>query len=127
MFRYKTDNIPIRHLCGAFAYDLHLLSYTDSLIQCHSKRAVLWRFTVAGNNVTYMRIYVSRPTFLSNFNQNCCFRIIFFKVLRLKFHGNSSSGTNGRACSEQALFETMRTRLKISEEFGRNRKNGTGE
>jgi len=32
LFRYKIGNIRITYLCGTVAYDLYLLSYTDSLI-----------------------------------------------------------------------------------------------
>ena len=41
----------------------------SSSILFNSKRALLWRFIVAGNNKTCFALYGKCPIFLSNFNQ----------------------------------------------------------
>jgi hypothetical protein len=66
---------------------LYLLGYSNSLILCHSKRALLWRFNVAGDNQTYVGLHVKCPVLLQDFKQ------IFVEVPNVKFDLNPSSGS----------------------------------
>jgi hypothetical protein len=50
-----TCDIPLWGVREMFRY---LLGYPKSLIPFHSKRVLLWRFTVAGNNKTYLGLHV---------------------------------------------------------------------
>jgi len=52
----------------------------------------LWRIYVAGNNKTYLELYVKCQTVLSDFNRMWIFLQISIKVPCIKFHGYPSSG-----------------------------------
>ena len=45
----------------------------------HSKRSLIWRFNVAGNNKTYLGLQVQCPILLPDFNQTGISRHIFIK------------------------------------------------
>ena len=60
---------------------------TNSLIPFYSKRALLWRFNVAGNRNTNLRLHVE-CLILTKFGVS---RKIFIKGPHVKFQGNVSS------------------------------------
>jgi hypothetical protein len=67
---------------------LYLPGHPNSLITFHSKIALLWGFSVAGNK-TYLGLHVKFPI-LNKFGSS---RQSFIKVSKLKFHGNPSRGS----------------------------------
>jgi hypothetical protein len=63
---------------------------TGSLMPLQSKRALLWRFSVADNNKTSVGLHVKCPILLSKFG---LWEQVFVEVLSIKFRGNYSSGS----------------------------------
>ena len=63
---------------------------TDSLISCHSKRALLWPFNVACVNKNVHSLEAKFPIFLSDFNHICISSTDFHKIFQ--FHWNPPSG-----------------------------------
>lgn len=66
-------NIRLTKYCGAIAWCLYLLGLPNSLIPLHSKTALLWWVTIAGNNTTYLRLHVKCPIFWCDFKPNLKF------------------------------------------------------
>ena len=73
---------------------MYLLGYPKSLIQFNSQKALLWRFTIAGNNKKYLGLDVKCPI-LTKFGFS---RQIFKKVSETKSDGNPSSGSCADTC-----------------------------
>jgi hypothetical protein len=63
---------------------------TDSLLTFQSKRALLRRLSVAGNNRTYLSIQAKCPIILSDFNQISNFLIDFHRRPNINFQINPS-------------------------------------
>jgi len=59
---------------------LFLLSWPNSQIAVHSKRAILCQINVARNSRTYLGRHVKLPIFLPDFNKFGFFRQIFMEV-----------------------------------------------
>jgi len=53
--------------------------------QHFTRRKLLWRFIVTGDNKTYIRLQAKRPVFLPNFNKICHFYRVFHKVSKSNF------------------------------------------
>ena len=69
---------------------------TNNLTPVQSKRALVWRFNVVGNNTTYLGLHENRPIFLSDFNHTLDFLESFpppSKWLIIRFDGNVSGGS----------------------------------
>jgi len=65
-------NVRVTSHCGAFALCLYNFGYRNRLIIFHSKRALLWRFHIAGKkNKMYLGLHVKYPIFLPACNQIC--------------------------------------------------------
>jgi hypothetical protein len=64
---YKQLNIVARsrNVCTSSAITTASYHFT--------RRELLWRFIVAGDNKTYIRLQAKRPVFLPNFNKICHF------------------------------------------------------
>ena len=61
------NTVPIRDYYGQ--EDRHTDGRTNSIIPLQRKRALLWRFDVAGKKPNVLSLRVKLPVFLSNFNQ----------------------------------------------------------
>jgi hypothetical protein len=82
---------------------------TNSLIKFQSKKALSWRFNVAGNNTAYLGPQVNCQI-LTKFGFS---RQIFIKVSNNKCHGNPSSASRANTCGQRTDRRTGMTK-----EFG---------
>jgi hypothetical protein len=89
-------------------YCLYVIGYRNSLIPFHSKKVLLWHLNVADNNKTYLGFRVRYPIFLPDFNQIWIFSTDLHKVLSIRFHGNTSSGSRADTCGQADMTKTIR-------------------
>lgn len=90
---YKTGNV--KNVINIKDIAMEIQQCDPFALLCYkslSTMLLLW-FYVTGNNQTYLVVHVMCPIFLSDFNQIWTFLIVFIKVLNIKFHGNSSNGS----------------------------------
>jgi hypothetical protein len=90
-------NVRITSHCGTLAWRLYLSGYPNSLtgLQFQSMRPLLRRFNVAGNNKTYLGLYVKYPTLWPDF-----FRQNSMEVTDIKYQWNLSSGGRDETCQQ---------------------------
>ena len=93
--------------CGTSAKWLYL-NYPNGLTPFHSKRELLWRFKVVGNNKTYLS-HVKCLTFLSDFNKIWIFSTRFHYVPNNKHDGNPCSESRTDTCGR-----TDTTKVKVA-------------
>jgi hypothetical protein len=79
-----STNVEIRISCN-----VQLLGYCNSLIPFHSKRALLWRRSLAANNKTHLGLHAKCPTLLSDFNQVWIFSTNFHRSLQYRISPKS--------------------------------------
>jgi hypothetical protein len=74
--------------CGC-AYCVCLLGYPKNLLLFHSRKALLWRFNIAGNKKVYLDLHVTCPILLPEFNQIWIFMTDFHEDPLCKVSRNS--------------------------------------
>jgi hypothetical protein len=65
----KSEINKIGSVRMAHSRNLYLLDYSNSLIPRNSRRALLWRFIVAGSSTTFLGLHVKCPVFLPDFKK----------------------------------------------------------
>ena len=89
---------------GPFSLCLYLLGSPDSLIPSDSKGELLWRFYIAGNSRTYLRLQVKCPVG-TKFGVP---RLVSINVPCIKLSQASESGGHAETCGQAVDGRTER-------------------